>query len=122
ADHARSLIGIFHLAEDLRLAQHHRIEPGRDAKQMAYRGLILVQIEELREPAAGRSLRTETMMFEEPALRNALRARVHVDVQLGAVAGRENEGLVDAGLAREVVQGLWRRFGRERDLLAQIDR
>ena len=42
---------VLHLAEDLRLAQHHRIEPGGDAERVAH-GLVLRQRVQVRRSSA----------------------------------------------------------------------
>ena len=58
--------GLLHLPEDLRLAQHHRVEPARDAERMRHRLFVrqrvdvrrdrlLGQAVELREPRARRA-------------------------------------------------------------------
>ncbi len=48
---ARLLVGVLHLAEDLRLAQHHRVQPGGDAEHMANGRVFVVAIQELVELA-----------------------------------------------------------------------
>ncbi len=112
---ARGLIGILDLAENLRLAEHHRIQPGSHAKQVADGGIIGVPVKELIEPALGQS-----MVAEQPMLRGGLRTGFDFDVKFGAVAGGKDQRLVHAGLARQVGQCRWRRFRRKRDSFAQF--
>ena len=57
----RQLVGLLHLAQDLRLADHHRVEAGRHAEGVAHRGLALEPVEvgfELAE-ARGHGARPE---------------------------------------------------------------
>ena len=41
------LVGVLHLAEDLRLAEHHRVEAGRHAERVPHRRLALEPVEVL---------------------------------------------------------------------------
>lgn len=45
AGFGRGLVSRFHLPENLRFAENHRIEPGSDAKHVAYRGRIGMGVE-----------------------------------------------------------------------------
>ena len=52
----RGLVGLLHLPEDLRLAEHHRVEARRHAEGVAHRRLALEPVEvRLRAPRARRS-------------------------------------------------------------------
>ena len=67
---ARERVGVLDLAEDLRLAEHHRFEAGRDAEQMPHGVGVGVQIKELAEPLAG-----QLVMTLQPVGRRRLRCR-----------------------------------------------
>jgi len=114
---ARKLVGILHLAEDLRLAQHHRIQPGGDAEQVARRVLLVVAVQELVQLAG-----SQTMVAAQPRQRQLLGAGGHAHVQLGAVAGGQDHRLLHAGFLLQFVQGGGGGFGVERHLFAQGDR
>src|SRR5204862_1055229 len=97
-----------HLAENLPLARHQRVEAGRDAEQVERRGVVVQPVERLLH------LRLE---LRERGNRAPL-GRLTVDrrdVQLRAVAGREADALAEA--ARQVRRGL----EIERDALPQLD-
>ena len=74
---------LLHLAQDLRLAQHHRIEPARHAKRVRH-GLVTRQRVEVRRQ---RILRHAVEILEPLDHRLRLGA---VDVDLGPVAGRQD--------------------------------
>ncbi len=114
---ACQLVGVLHLAEDLRLAQHHRVQPGGDAEHVAYRVVFIVPIQELIQFAG-----SQMMMTTQPRLRDVLRARRHADIQLGAVAGGQDHRLFHAGFVGQLVQGFARGVRVERHLFAQADR
>ena len=79
---------IFHLAQDLRFAQHHRIQPGGDAEGMAH-GIVLRQRVEIRTQVGvgnlvvlGQELRgTVDGEF------HTIRAGSRCGIELGTVAG-----------------------------------
>ena len=50
------LVGALHLAEDLALAGHERVEPGRDAEEVHRRGLVVHAVDDRRERLAGELL------------------------------------------------------------------
>ena len=77
---ARRRPGFLHLAEDLRLAQHQRIQAGGDAEQVAHRIGVVVRVE------IGVQVAGIVRMGREPV---GQRAAVVVGdgVELGAVAG-----------------------------------
>ena len=74
---------LFHLAEDLGLAQHHRIETGSDAESVV-RGILLWQQIEIGLHIA----RWQAVEVSQP-LRHAIRF-LRIAVNLGAIAGGEN--------------------------------
>ena len=78
-----------HLAEDLALSGHHRVEPGRDPEQMERSRLVCEAIGSGRD--RGRAGPGE---LEERSIGVLDDAVVTGDVELGAVAGREHDGFV----------------------------
>jgi hypothetical protein len=106
-----------HLPEDLRLAEHQRVEPGGHAERVLHGLLVGVQVE-VRLDVVGR----QAVEVAEPADRLAAVALVEAAIHLGAVAGREDRGLVHAAARGEVMQCFGQALGRERRLLADRDR
>ena len=89
-----------HLAEDLALADDHRVETGRDAEQMRDRGVVVVRVQTLREVVGVEArLLGEEVAHVVDAVVEARRARV----DLGAVARGEQHQL------GEVLSGCERR-------------
>ena len=78
-----------HLAEDLALAGHERVEPGRDAEEVQRGGLVVQAVERVLDLAA-RARRA-------PRRRASFRVLgvLGGDVELGAVARREADGLAE---------------------------
>jgi hypothetical protein len=109
---------LFQLAEDLRLAEDHRVEPAGDAKRMpGGRGAfhhVGVRAQGLaRHPADAR----------QPVDGRAHHFRLGADVELGAVAGRDDRDLADPVMAgAERLQGGGKLLRREREAAAQVQR
>jgi hypothetical protein len=101
-----------HLAEDLALAGHERVEPAGDAEEMQRRALVAEPVE--RRPQLARAAAREPFQRRDGRLLGALLAR---EVELCPVARRE-----DHGLLAQVVRERRRRRAVERDALAQLDR
>ena len=78
------------LAEDLALADHHRVEPGRHLEQVRDRRLVVVHV----EGGTTSSGRCAGQVAEQPvrSLDAAVEA-VDLGVDLDPVAGGEHEGL-----------------------------
>ena len=99
-----------HLAQDLRLARDERVEAGRDAKEVAGRLLVLVA----EERVAGAE--QAQLRLRAPARRGGVEAG---DVELGAVARRERDGLV--AVRGEAPHDLGRARLAHAQLLAPLD-
>ena len=115
---ARRLGGLYrllHLAQDLRLAQHHRIEPARDAERMRDGFLLRQGIDILRQRHLGLA-----MEGFEP-LHDRL-GRGAIEVDLGPVAGREDRRFLDLRLAEEIAQCGTQRIDLERKALPHLER
>ena len=97
----RLRVGELQLAENLRLADDHRIEAGADAKQMAHRVAPVEVVQRIAERAA-----LDLAIGGEEARDFILGARgIRGDADdLDAIAGREQRGLADAGGLLEALQ------------------
>ena len=103
------LVGGANLAEDLAFARDERVEAGGDAEQVQRGSLVAQAIER------GLDLRLELCERGDRALLG-LAGILRDDVELGAVARREADGLAE--LERQLRCGLT----IERDPFAQLDR
>ena len=115
---ARRLGGLYrllHLAQDLRLAQHHRIEPARDAKRMRNGFLLRQRVDVLRQRRLGHAMEG----FEPLHDRLGFGA---IEVDLGPVAGRQDRRLLDLWLAEEIAQCGTQRIHLERKALPHLER
>jgi hypothetical protein len=92
-----------HLAEDLALAEHHRVEPSRDIEQMARRSVV-VESEEMRvELGEGHPGEAGEELGDVGV--GAVEALGH-DVDLGAPARGEDGNLADRVAPGEAGHGL----------------
>ena len=103
------------LPEDLRLAQHHRIEARGDAERMPHR-LLAGQRVEIRRKLVG----PKTVIFREPCRGRLRFARGHI--HLGAVAGRQDGRFGRAAPAHQLTQRALERVRSERDPLTNVER
>jgi hypothetical protein len=110
----RRAVGVLHLAEDLRLPEHHRVETARDAEQVAH-DLAVAQLVDL---ARGRAAVAELLAQEPVHELERVVARAGRAEQLGAVAGREERALVEPRLGEELGGALREVDGRDRVPLA----
>ena len=111
------LEGVPHLAEDLALARHERVEAGGDAEQVQ-RGAVVA------EPVEHRSERRAVVARERE--QRGARALVQVvarvvarEVELGAVARREHDRLAPVSASSPASAA--RAVGVDRDALPQLD-
>jgi len=114
---ARNLIGILELTENLRLAQHHGIEPRGDTHQMAGRFTLVIVI-----GATEQLLRRHAMEGAQPLEQLALAIGHRYAVELGAVAGRQHRGFAHVGQGPQLRQRGLELRRREGDTLAHVDR
>jgi len=106
---------LFHLPEDLRLAQHQRIQAGGDPEQVAHGVAVVMPVQVVVQIVAS------VRMGGQP-VRQCTAVVVGMRVQLGAVAGGEQHRLADL---RQGTQGRQRRRQSvlgERHFLAQGNR
>src|SRR5271165_5829879 len=108
-------IGVFELAEYLRLTEHHRVQSGSDAEGMSDCLTFLMHIEARRE------LEARAVVALEP-LRQLQAARRPGPVQFGTVARRENDDLGHARLLAQGLQGAEQTILAEGHLFAKCDR
>jgi hypothetical protein len=122
---------VFHLAQDLRFAQHHRIQARGHAERMAG-GVapfeqIGVALQLVAADAAVRSQPVDRRLDERAGVGRLAQvgdASGQRQIQLGAVAGGQDRGF-GCGAIEATAQGLQRRaqaFGRQGKAPAQIDR
>jgi hypothetical protein len=109
-------VSLFQLAQDLRFAEHHGVEPTGHAKDMPNRFLALQ-----REQGVGKTL-VQVAVIVQPVLQALAAAIRSHHVEFRAVAGREQHRLVDALDVRQARQGLADLVTREDHLLANFDR
>ena len=118
-------VGLFDLAEDLRLADDHAVERTGDAEEMADGFAVVVLVEVGLDVGGG-----DGEVFVEEAEEVGLGLRLGVggfaDVVLqgeefDAVAGGEDEAFADAGLVEEGAGGVGQTGGRDGEALANLD-
>jgi hypothetical protein len=106
---------VLHLPQDLRLPQHHRIEPRGDAEGMPHRGFAIVVVE-ARCDFHARAARARL----EPTAHGA--GVIDPAIDLGAVAGRDQHRLGHPGLRGQFRQGFRLPLGREGELFPHVQR
>ena len=107
--------GLLHLAQDLRLAQHHRIEARGDTERVGHRLFARQCVEVRREGIPRHSMELLEPLDHRPRLRS-------MDVELGTVARRQDRRFLDRGAGEEVAQRVTETFGREGDPFAHVER
>ena len=115
AGFARDAHGFLHLPEDLRFAEHHRIEPAGDAEGMAHRIMVRVGVE-----VGFDRVRGNTAVIGQPVDRRL--RRVGLTVELGTVACGQDRRLVHVAAAHQIGQRAPQLFGMKRQLLAHRKR
>ena len=121
AEAARSLggaHGILHLAQDLRLAQHHAVQPAGHAEGMARHGVVLKRVGVVAKRVLGH-IAGAGQPCERVVDIDAVARAVH----LGAVARGDDGcfGMLRKSLA-QAVQGRTHLVDRKREAAAQIQR
>jgi len=118
-------VGLFDLAEDLRLAYNHAVEGAGDAEEVA-NGFSLAELVEMRLDVAG----GDAEVFVEEAEEVGFGLRLGVGGFAGvvlegeefdAVAGGEDEAFADAGLVEEGAGGVGEAGGGDGETLADLD-
>jgi hypothetical protein len=110
---------LFHLSQDLRLADHQRIQSRGHAKEMARRRHVGVG-EQVRQKGVAREL---VVVAEErdDFLSRALGVGAG-DVDLGPVARRQDDGFRGGRLRDQRLDGRAQVAAREVELLPEVDR
>ena len=106
---------LLQLAEDLRLAEHHRVEAAGDAERVRHGPLPGMHVQMRPDIVDG-----QPVIVGQPA--SDLIGLGGVAIDLGAVAGRQDRRLPRQPLAEQVAQRLGQSVDAKRDLLAQSDR
>ncbi len=111
--------GVLHLAEDLRLADHHGVEAGRHAEGVAHGVAIEVRIEDgLHGAEVEAAVAAQVAEHRRPRLARRLGHAVHLD----PVARGQDHELGEQAAALDVAQHLAQLVLLDRELLAQADR
>ena len=115
--HRARLLGLahrlLHLAEDLRLAQHHGVQTAGDAESVFHR-LLLRETIDVGFDIVGRQL----VVIRQPADR--LRRRTGAAIDLGTVTGGQDGGFLGSAVANQIAQSVLHRLDAERKLLAHV--
>ena len=106
--------GIFDLTENLRLAQHHAVEPAGYAEGVAHGRFGLVAVEIGFQRAVG-----NLVVVGQPA-HNIVRL-AHA-IEFGAVAGGQNHGFFSRAAAHQLTQCFRQRGGSKSQPLAYAQR
>ena len=108
------LDGRTHLAEDLVLADHHRVEAGRHREQVAHRAVLVVHVQVLGQLVR----RHAAVPREQLADRgDAGVEAVHLGVHLHPVAGGDDERLGDGFGLHDVAEQLGEGIAADRGAL-----
>ena len=105
---------VFKLAENLRLAQYHRIQPASHAKSMAHGGRGIEQIK-----IGGDFVALKPVVLCQPADNRFVLAHA---IQLGAVAGRQNHRFFGRTAVHQLRHGFRQHGSRKRQPLANAQR
>jgi hypothetical protein len=114
-DLARDAHGLLHLPEDLRFAEHHRIEPAGDAKGVAHGIPVRMRVE-----VGFDRMRGDTTVVRQPIDRRL--RRVGLAIQFCTVARRQDRRLVHVAATHQIGQRTAQLFGMKRQLLAHLKR
>jgi hypothetical protein len=109
-------VGVLQLAEDLRLAEDHRVQPASHPEDVPQRGVVVQLEQRIGER------RVQVVGVVQPVLQAPAARVVRHDVELGAIAGREQHGLVDAVDGAHGLERAGDLLPGEYHLLANFDR
>jgi hypothetical protein len=118
-------VGLFDLAQDLRLADDHAVERAGYAEEVAY-GFALAELVQVGLDVAGWDGKVFVEEAEEVGFGLRLRSCGFAGVVLQGekfdpVAGGEDEAFADAGLVEEGAGGIGESRGGDREALAYLD-
>ncbi len=122
ADHSfgdGEAVGLTHLPEDLRLANDHRVKPGRDPEQVVHGGVLVVHVQVLAQLG---HVHAGAPGEHRRHLEHAAVEAVDVGVYLHPVARRQQHRLGDVLAAHQLVQHLRDVGSPDGDALQQADR
>ena len=114
----RGPVSLFQLPEDLRLAEHQRVQSAGDREDMLDR---LATFELIERVAQVETMGGEVVPVSEP-LHQRIASAVRETVHLGAIAGGDDHGLANAWRAVELTQRFGQLFVAENHFLADLDR
>lgn len=110
-------VGGLELAENLRLAQHHRVKPAGDAHHVPNRVLLAVHV-----GAGAQFVDTQAMIVGQPLQHFIAAQLILLQVQLAAVAGREDRCLAAGCQPTQLLQRLDQLLRGESNALAHLYR
>ena len=113
------LVGLFHLSEDLRFAQHHAVQARRHAEEVAHRRFVGVDEEMGHDLARIEPMESRQKNADLIDIRH--RARLAGRIDLDAIAGGKQHALDIAEGASPLAQGLVRLLPSEGQPLANRD-
>jgi hypothetical protein len=119
AGRVRRSVGRPELAEDLRLADHHRLQSGRDGEKVLHRRARVVHVE---VPGEFGQRQLGVPAKHGGDVRETAVEGVDDRVDLNAVAGRQHHHLGDVAAVQHLVEQLWNFAGRDGHPLEQLDR
>ncbi|MDT4860078.1 hypothetical protein FQZ97_946170 [compost metagenome] len=107
----------FHLPENLRLAEHHGVQPRGHPHHVAHRGVVFVDI-----GAGAQLVEAELVVIGQPGQHHIGGQAVLFEVEFAAVAGREDRRLAGSGALTELLQSLNQLLRGESHAFADIHR
>ena len=114
---AGDCVGRLHLPENLRLAQHQRVEPGGDAHHVTH-GLVV----DVHIGAGLEFVEAEAVIVGQPGQYRVGFQLILLQIELAAIAGRKDRGLAGGRDATQLAQGLDHLIRREGYALADVHR
>lgn len=94
-------VGRFHLTENLRFAQHQRIEPGGDAHHVTNSRIVFMHI-----GTGAQFVEAQMVIIGQPAQHDIGRQLILFYIKLTAIAGGEDRSFAAVGQSAELLQGL----------------
>ena len=122
----RGVVGLLHLAQDLRLAHHHGLEAGRDAERVPDRLRPRQPVDASPSVAGGAAVEAHEEGLDHLGRigrrsRAFVRRRARPAVHLDAVAGGEDHRLVEAGLLPHALERFGNPVLRKRQRLPHLE-
>ncbi|MNG89244.1 hypothetical protein D3C79_481020 [compost metagenome] len=110
-------VGGLHLAEDLRLAEHQRVQAGGHPHHVLHRLVLFVHV-----GAGAQLVQAEAVVVGEPLQHDIGGQVVLLDIELATVAGRQNRRFAAGCQSAELLQGVYQLLWGKRHALAYVYR